>query len=203
MKNIDLKKREALKSPFFYTYLITDPQYYGDTEESFEKTLYNVLENFSVDMVCFRDKQTKDIKSLAKKCLEVSKKYKIKKVLINGNIELAKELGFDGVHLTSLQFDQVSYAKSLGLYTFVSTHSEDEVKYIKEKGADGVSYSPIFFKKDKGEPKGCVALEKVIKKYQSDFFNIYALGGITTPKEVNLVKQTQCKGFASISYFFQ
>jgi thiamine-phosphate pyrophosphorylase len=196
------EKRETLKSPFFYTYLITDPKYYGEDIKSFGKTLSTILENFSIDMVCFRDKQTKNIKSLAKCCLEVSKQYGIQRVLLNGDIQLAKELGFDGVHLTSRQFDQIIQAKSANLYTMISTHSEEEIKSAKEKQADGVTFSSIFFKENKGEPKGCEILQKMVYEYQSDYFAIFALGGITTPKEVEQVKKTHAKGFASISYFF-
>jgi thiamine-phosphate pyrophosphorylase len=203
MKNIDLKKREALKSPFFYTYLITDPKYYGTDMEIFEQSLKSVLENFSIDMVCFRDKETKDIKPLAKKCLEITKYYGIKKTLLNGNIKLAYELGFDGVHLTSMQFENIVDAKENALYTLISTHNEEEIKEAKEKKADGVTYSPIFFKEKKAEPKGCQNLKSMIEKFQEDSFDIFALGGITTKKNLEEVKKTACKGFATISYFFE
>jgi len=203
MKKIDLEKREALESPFFYTYAITDPEYYGDTLDSFEKTLSNVLKNFPIKMICFRDKTTPQIKELAQRCFEISKKHKIEKVLLNGNPFLAQELGFDGVHLTSAQVELISSSKARGLVTYISTHTKQEIAQAKRLGADGVTFSPIFFKENKADPKGCEQLKKIVEEFQEDCFDIFALGGITTKERLEQVKQTQCKGFASISYFFE
>jgi len=188
-------------SPFFYSYLITDPTEYGLDLSIFEKNLTKVLQSHNVDILCFRDKINKDIKPIAKSCLEIARKFGIKKVLINGSRTLAKELGFDGVHLTSSQFDEITKAKEQKLFTFISCHSEDEIKFAKKNGADGVSYSPIFYKVDKGNPKGCLKLVNIVKKYQSNTFSIFALGGITEPSKVEEVKKTGCSGFASITYF--
>jgi len=198
--NIDIK-RETDLSPFFYSYLITDPNEYGADILYFEKNLTKVLQTHSIDIICFRDKSTEDITSLAKICLEVARKFKIQKVLINGNITLATSLGFDGVHLTSLQFSEIKEAKDKNLYTFISCHNENEVKFAKKNGADGVTFSPIFFKENKGTPKGCKTLENIVKKYQKEDFLILALGGITSKEKVEKVKKTSCGGFASITYF--
>jgi len=188
-------------SPFFYSYLITDPNEYGSDIISFEKNLTQVLKSHHIDMICFRDKTTKNIIPLAKKCLDIARKFNIPKVLINGNIELAKALGFDGVHLTSIQFNEIKNAKEQSLYTFISCHSENEIDFAKKNSADGVTFSPIFFKENKGDPKGCKTLENIVKKYQNDSFNIIALGGITDKEKLLKVKETKCKGFASITYF--
>ncbi len=196
-------QREAKKPPFFYSYLITDPKYYGTDPHTFQKKLAIVLEQHSVDILCFRDKTTQDIESLAKVCLEVSKKFNIPKVLINRDINLALKLGFDGVHLTSKQFNIITYAKQKGLYTLISTHSGDEVDLAKKRGADGVTFSPIFFTKNKGEPKGCEALQDIVNQFQENSFFIFALGGITTQENIEKIKETGARGFASISCFFE
>ena len=97
-------------SPFFYSYLITDPLEYGSEPISFKQNLTKVLKTHQVDMICFRDKQTQNIEQLAKICLEIAREFDIKKILINGNISLATTLGFDGVHLTSQQFSEIKKA---------------------------------------------------------------------------------------------
>lgn len=193
-------KRASLK-PFFYSYLITDPTEYGATPITFKQNLTKVLKTHQVDMICFRDKSTKNIEPLAKICLDVARQFGIKKVLINGNITLATTLHFDGVHLTSTQFSEIKEAKKQNLFTFISCHSEDEVKFAKKNSADGVTFSPIFFKENKGEPKGCEILANIVEKYQNNAFAIIALGGITDKEKVQKVKETRCNGFASITYF--
>jgi len=194
-------KRETKKSSFFYSYLITDPTEYGLELTTFKNTLRKTLQTHKVDILCFRDKITKDIKPFAQATLKIAKEFKIKKILINGNRALALELGFDGVHLTSTQFDEIKISKEQKLFTFISCHKDEDVNLAKKNGADGVTYSPIFYKQDKGEPKGCTQLENIVKKYQSDRFHIIALGGITTQQKVQKVKETSCSGFASITYF--
>lgn len=194
-------QREAEMSPFFYSYLITDPEYYGSDEVTFQKNLTEVLQTHSVDILCFRDKITQEIKPLAQSCLETAKKFNIPKVLINGNIDLALELGFDGVHLTSTQFSLIPEAKKQNLFTLISCHSEDEIKLAKGYKANGVTYSPIFFKENKDTPKGCDLLVQMVQNYQEEDFLIIALGGITTKQRIEKVQETCCSGFASIGYF--
>ena len=196
-----LKKGKAFKSSLFYSYLITDPADYGNTPCTLSSNLERSFSKHRIDMVCFRDKETKDTKALAKSCLETARKHNIEKVLINGDIKLALELGFDGVHLTSSQFDQIETARKNNLFTLISTHSEDEIKLAKDLGADAVTYSPIFYKENKGEPKGCEKLDKMVKRYQNEKFFIIALGGIITQEHIEKIKKTEAKGFASIRYF--
>ncbi|MEA3552901.1 MAG: thiamine phosphate synthase [Campylobacterota bacterium] len=181
--------------------MITDPKEYGDDIATFKKNLSYSLSKHNVDMVCFRDKQSLDIKELAKTCLEVSKQFNISKVLINTNIDLAVSLGFDGVHLTSNQFDKIKTSKEKSLYTIISTHTKDEVNMAKQNGANGVTYSPIFYKENKGEPKGIENLTNIVNTYQDDDFSIIALGGIIKQKHINKIKTTKASGFASIRYF--
>lgn len=188
-------------SPFFYSYLITDPIEYGLELHQFEKKLSLVLENKNVDMLCFRDKIAQNNQPFAKICLEAAKKYNIPKILTNGNIEQALELGFNGVHLTSTQFDLIKKAKSKGLFTIISCHTQEEIALAKKDKADAVTYSPIFYKENKGEPKGFEILREMVEKYQEENFSIIALGGITDDTKIQQVKDTHCRGFASITYF--
>ncbi|VAY87615.1 Thiamine monophosphate synthase [hydrothermal vent metagenome] len=62
-----------------------------------------------------------------------------------------------------------------------------------------VTYSPIFQTPNKGEPKGCEQLAKIVKEVD---IPIIALGGIIDQKKVEDIKKTNVKGFASIRYFF-
>ena len=182
----------------FNYYLISDPSYYSNDKETFEEKLRGVLQNKRVDTACFRDKTSSNTKELAQLFISICKEYNIKNIFINQNITLAKELNYNGIHLTSKQFDKINEAKELGLKTIISCHSfEDIEKAIKLK-ADMVTYSPIFFSPNKGEPKGIEKLEEVTRKYDID---IIALGGIISDEQVEKIQKTEAKGFASIRYF--
>ena len=190
-----------MKSPFFISYLITDPIEYGYTALKLEQTIRNRVNKHNIDMICFRDKLSNDIEALAIAVLSTSKELNISKVIINNNIKLAVKLGFDGVHLTSEQFDKINIAKKYNLYTIISCHTEDEVILAKEYGVDAITYSPIFYKENKGQPKGIENLKNIIFKYQNDNFRIIALGGIISKENILQVKSTGVAGFASIRYF--
>jgi len=198
----DHLKKEAKQLPFFISYFITDPLVFGDTKQNLEKNISNTLNKKKVDMICFRDKISKDTEKLAKTVLDISKKIGISKVVINSNIPLAIKLKFDGVHLTSSQFDDIKKAKQYDLFTIISCHNEDDIKRAKEKKADAVTYSPIFYKENKGKPKGIKDLKNMVKKYQDTNFRIIALGGIIDEDHIKQIQSTQASGFSSIRYFY-
>ena len=167
-----------------YSYLITDPKFYIN----FKSTLTKAIENHNPDFICFRDKtSTKN----AKLAIEIAKYYQIP-IIINQYVELLK-LGFDGVHLTSNQLNLIdSYKECI---TFASTHNIDEVN--NAKNADYITFSPVFASKGR---KG-LGIEKLNEIVTITDSKVFALGGITTNKEVELIKNSKAYGFASIRYF--
>lgn len=204
--NLKLEKGSYLNSPFFINYFITDPIMYdnnSDNIEQFKKNLKYSLDNYNIDIICFRDKENKNTTKLAQIFLEISKKYKISKILINRDIKKAINLGFDGIHLTSNQFQDIEIAKKNNLYTIISCHTEDEIILAKNNNIYAITYSPIFFKKNKGVPKGIKELSNIISKYQTDKFKIIGLGGIVSKNEVLEIENTKAYGFASIRYFLK
>jgi len=199
---IQKQKKEALKKPpFFISYLITDPEEFGNTPQSLKSSLTKVLRLYKVDIICFRDKVSSDKENLAKVFLEVCREFSIKKVLINSDIELSQQLGFDGVHLNSQQFDKIKNLQNKNIFIIISCHNEKEIQLAKKNGAKMITYSPVFFKKNKGEPKGLKNLAKMVSLYQEDDFGIIGLGGIITVQNRDEIQRTQAKGFASIRYF--
>lgn len=195
-------KKEAFKKPpFFISYFITDPTAYGSNVKEFEHSLRKTLSTHDIDIICFRDKTSPNKKQLAKVCLDISREFNIKKILINSDILFCEQLGFDGIHLNSLQFETLEKFNENSLFTIISCHTEEEVQKAKELKANAITYSPIFFKELKGEPKGIKNLIHVVNKYQDKNFDIFALGGIITDNHVKNVIETKAKGFASIRYF--
>lgn len=188
----------------FLKYLITDPKYYGDDKTTFEKVLSKALSSHQISIASFRDKITENTKELAELFLEKCKQNNIEKVILNSNIELAISLKFDGVHLTSKQFDKIKECKENGLYVIISCHNFEEVKKAYDLGSDAITYSPIFYTPYKGKPKGIEALKALktsIDEIKQREFKIIALGGIIDEDHIDQIKDSGVSGFASIRYF--
>ena len=180
------------------SYLITDPALYGNDAVSLEAALDVILSYTLPDFVVFRDKETSQYKALAEMFVQTCAAYKIPKILLHGDYELAAQLHAHGVHLTSTQSNEIAEAKALGLYVIISTHTHEEALKAEKLGADAITYSPIFFSPNKGEPKGLEDLKAIVDKIR---IPIFALGGILTQEQINEVEATGAYGFASIRYF--
>lgn len=179
-------------------YLITDPSLYGSSPDSIESALRTVLSQNLPDFALYRDKRTADYAALASVFVRVCREHTVSKVLLHGDYLLANILGADGVHLTSTQAEEIAEAKKLGLYVVISTHTYEEAYKAQELGADAITYSPIFFSPNKGEPKGLEDLKEIVAKIE---IPIFALGGITAQEQINAVEMCGAYGFASIRYF--
>jgi len=147
--------------------------------------------------ISFRDRELKGFEDRAKEFISYLSNRDLK-LYLHRDIELAKSLGFDGVHLRSDQFDDIKKAKALDLITIISTHNRSEIESAIVNGADMIFYSPIFYTPNKSSPKGIKELEDICKSYDID---IVALGGIVSDKELVRIEKTGAKGFASIRYF--
>ncbi len=163
-------------------------------------TLETDIKGFAkkADMIVYRDKATSNYAYNAKLFLEVSKKYSFQKILLHTDYKLAHKLKADGVHLKSTQFDDIKKSKALGLFVVISTHTTEEALKAQNLGADMITYSPIFFTPNKGEPKGIEELQKLTSLLD---IPVIALGGIVGQEQINLCKQSGAVGFASIRYF--
>jgi thiamine-phosphate pyrophosphorylase len=150
------------------------------------------------DFALLRDKQSNHYEELAQTFVRTCRHYGIPCVLLHGDYLLANRLGTDGVHLASGQYDDIADAKATGLYVIVSTHTREEALRAVKLGADAITYSPIFFSPNKGEPKGLEDLKEIVDKIE---IPIFALGGITFEEQINAVAATGAYGFASIRYF--
>ena len=173
-------------------YAITDP-----TTLHFD-TLVDDLAHFSTkaSMIVYRDKMTSEYASNAKLFVENAQNFE--RVLLHGDYALAKACGADGVHLKSTQFDDIVKAKTLGLFVIVSTHSKEEAKHAEALGADMVTFSPVFDTPNKGKAVGLDSLKEVVSALH---IPVLALGGILSPKEIDVCAVVGAHGFASIRYF--
>ncbi|OPX27189.1 MAG: hypothetical protein B1H07_02215 [Campylobacteraceae bacterium 4484_166] len=179
-------------------YQITDPKIYGDTVEKFAVSLDKTIKKYRADMVCFRDKISKNRFELSKLFLTICKKNKISKILINTDIYIAKKLKFDGVHLPSNKLTDIKKAKRYGLFVVASCHNKEEIRYAIKKKCDIITYSPIFNTPNKGKKKGLRDLKRVVNIHN---IPTIALGGIVDDGYIKKIRTTKSIGFASIRYF--
>lgn len=199
-KNFKNFKKSKIHNPVgkMQKYLITSREFYTDTPASFRSILHSQLKKHQPSHVLYRDKSNQNYHVQATHFVEVCSQFENIKSFIHQHVDLAKELGATGVHLTSSQFGEIARAKELGLEVVISTHTHKEVLEAQKFGADAVTYGPVFASPNKGEPKGIDDLKELIDKCD---INIFALGGIVENLHVDMIEQSRAYGFASIRYF--
>ena len=97
-------------------------------------------------------------------------------VLINGNIELARELGAAGVHLPSRELMQLQ-AKPEGLVCAASCHNQQELEHAERLMLDFVLLSPVqpTLSHPESSTLGWQKFNKMVCNYP---LPVYALGGM-------------------------
>jgi thiamine-phosphate pyrophosphorylase len=122
------------------------------------------------------------------------------KLLVNGDAALALALEADGVHLPQDGLPAVVCRGLLGpdMLIGVSTHSAAEAIEAEEKGADFVTFGPVYYTPSKaqyGEPVGVNALQLVCARIG---LPVFALGGVGSPN-IEEVVSAGASGAAMIS----
>jgi thiamine-phosphate pyrophosphorylase len=96
-------------------------------------------------------------------------------LVVNSDVELAREVGADGVHLPR---GGVAEARDVlpSAWITVAAHDDEDVRRAVAEGADAVLVSPIFSSPGKGPPRGLEAIRaaRAIAKRRG----VYALGGV-------------------------
>lgn len=177
-----------------FAYLITDPNFY--TSDNFKYTLEKALSRHKPKFACYRNKKeynTAEINDFLLCCEEHNTLP-----ILNGSVEIALKYNFFGVHLTSLQYAQISNAKNEKLLTIASCHSREYIELCLANGADFVTLSPIFNSPNKGEPLGVVNFCAISDGYLD---KIIALGGIINNEQIQEISKLNIAGYASIRYF--
>ena len=104
------------------------------------------------------------------------------RLLVNDRSDIARATGADGVHLTgqSLPADVMRKIYGREFLIGVSTHSREEARMARVRGADFVVFGPVFAtesKREFGEPQGLEKLREITSELRG--FPVVAIGGIT------------------------
>ena len=161
----------------FKLYLITDRK---QTKVPLPQAVRLALEG-GVRAVQLREKdlQVRDLLGLARELRSLTNDFGAR-LFVNDRVDVAVEVGADGVHLghASMPVDAARKVVGSSMLIGVSTHSPEEARAAELGGADFVTYGPIYDTPSKiglGNPVGKDSIRSV--KNIIDI-PIFALGGI-------------------------
>lgn len=121
------------------------------------------------------------------------------KLIINDNIQIAKEIGADGVHLGKDDMNPKEARKILGKNFIIggSTNTMEDVRWQMENGVDYVGIGPYRFTSTREKLNPVLGLDG-IRKIAEQFGNkipMIAIGGIKL-EDVESLMQTGIQGVA-------
>jgi len=116
-----------------------------------------------------------DLEKFASEVIALAKPYQAK-VMINADVDLAKRLGADGVHLPSHQLMTFT-EKPVGLLLAASCHTQAEMLQAQKLGADFVVLAPVL---PTASHPGALVLgwQQFSALLKDSAMPVYALGGM-------------------------
>lgn len=185
-------RREDLK-----LYLVTDRSWVG--EMSLESQIEEAIKG-GVTIVQLREKNIdeKEFFKLASNVKLITDKYNVK-LIINDNVEVAKEIDADGVHLGQGDMDILEARRILGDEKIIgiSTKTMEQALDAEKKGADYLGVGAIFSTSTKLDAKS-IDSEVFKNIYETIKIPIVAIGGISL-ENISLLRNTKISGVAVVS----
>ena len=141
-----------------------------------------------------------ELLKFALRCQQLCSDYKVP-FIINDSVELACQIGADGVHVGQDDLGALQVRKLIGEEKVlgVSVHSLEEARKAIKDGADYVGMGPIFgttSKADAKKPAGVDGILAVKKEFPE--LPVVGIGGITA-ENASLVWAAGVSGIAVIS----
>lgn len=145
-----------------------------------------------------------DDKAFYREALEIQKLCKEYKVpfVINDNVELAKKIGADGVHVGQSDMEALDVRKVLGddKIIGVSAQTVEQAELAEKHGADYLGVGAVFPTGSKDDATE-VSFETLQEICEHVHIPVIAIGGITRDNVVELSQSGIC-GIAVISAIF-
>ena len=182
----------------FRLYAITDRQICAP------RTLYDTIRallDAGVSALQLREKDLSDTEyiKLAEPLFRLCHTYSAQ-LFINSRIEIATEIGADGLHLPgdSASVEKVIEETNRRFIIGCSVHTLTEAKQRETEGADFITYSPIYPTLSKPGYGPAVGVEGLRKATEGVNIPVFALGGIT-PERVSECRDAGAYGIAVMS----
>ncbi len=145
-------------------------------EEAFMRRLQDALRN-GLRMVQLREKQLDQaaLRAVALRMLPLLRRHGAK-LIVNGDASLAREIGADGVQLSSAQLASIEKRPELR-WCAASCHNVEELRRAEALGCDFAVLSPVLpTRSHPGEP--ALGWENFAKCLTGCSIPVYALGGL-------------------------
>ena len=119
------------------------------------------------------------LKKMATAIMQLKQQYNFT-FLINDHVDVALEVGADGVHVGADDMAVAAVRKKVGPKMLIgySSHSLEEARAAQKAGADYVAFGAIFSTKTKGPGHPVQGLEKLQEVVQALSVPVVAIGGI-------------------------
>ncbi len=162
---------KALALPLIYA--ISNAAEMG--EEAFLAALKKQLEN-GLKLIQLREHLYEPIStSLSEQVTSLAHEFGAK-IMLNGSVKLARELGADGVHLPSVQLMSMR-EKPSDLIVSASCHNALELAHADKLGLDFVVLSPVKLTKSHAQAE-TLGWQKFAQLIETIEIPVYALGGM-------------------------
>ena len=168
------------------------------------RTLYDTIHSLldvGVSAIQFREKDLSDAEyiKLAEPLCKLCHTYSAQ-LFINSRIEIATEIGADGLHLPgdSASVEKVIEETNRRFIIGSSVHTLAEAKQREMEGADFITYSPIYPTLSKPGYGPVVGVEGLRNVAAGINVPVFALGGIT-PERVSECRGAGAYGVAVMS----
>lgn len=131
-----------------------------------------------------KDLNEKELYGLARELREVTRKYGVE-LYINEHLNIARAVEADGV-----QLPEKSLSSSLckDIQVGVSVHSLEAARRAEDKGADYITFGPVYSTPSKvryGPPQGLAALKEITSLVK---IPVFAVGGIDAMRAVDCIR---------------
>ncbi len=178
-------------------YLITPEP--GADSNAFVEDFARAIDQRDIGMVSLRAKQMDgaELAALAERVLARARAQRPDLiVLIHGAVDIARNSGFDGVHLSAHQLRALERPLPESAWVLASCHSSAELAAAETLGADAVTLSPVRSTRTHplARPIGWRQLASCAKR---SWMPIYALGGIES-NDLAHARQFGAHGIAAI-----
>ena len=191
---------KKMKKEDLLLYAVTDRHWLNG------ETLYSQVEKTlegGTTFVQLREKELDEAHFLkeAKEIKELCARYRVPFV-INDNVELAKKIGADGVHVGQSDMEALDVRKVLGddKIIGVSAQTVEQAELAEEHGADYLGVGAVFPTGSKDDATE-VSFETLKEICEHVHIPVIAIGGITRDNVVKLNQSGIC-GIAVISAIF-
>jgi thiamine-phosphate pyrophosphorylase len=182
----------------FTLYLVTD------RHQTRSRSLATVVEEAlaaGVQAVQLREKDlnSRDLYELAYELRKLTTRYGAR-LLINDRLDIAQAVEADGVHLggNSLPIYRARQILGRRMLIGVSCHNQVNAITAQEKGADFITFGPVYFTPSKAQYGAPVGLDKLQNLAQIVRIPVFAIGGIT-PATARAAIDAGASGIALIS----